>query len=68
VEVLGTLPIDLSNINIEQFASKKVKGRTLYELKYEVEVQMGAKEGVLCFKVICGGAKIGETQMEYARD
>jgi hypothetical protein len=68
VELLGTVPIDLSNVDIERFNQKIVKGRTLYDLIYTLEVQMGAKEGVLCFRVLCNGEKIGETQMEYARE
>jgi hypothetical protein len=68
VEFLGIVPINLSDVNISRFKQKVVDGRTLYELLYTLEVLMGAKEGVLCFRVLCDGEKVGETQMEYAKE
>jgi hypothetical protein len=68
VEFLGTVPIDLSDIDFKQFDSKIIKGRSVYNVKYALEVKMAAKEGVLCFQVICGGQNIGSVEMEYAKD
>lgn len=68
VEFLGTVPVDLTEVDIEQFDSKSVQGRLVYNVPYSIEVKMAAKEGVLCFKVLCGGETIGTTEMEYAKE
>jgi len=60
--------MDLSAVNFDQFVSKVVNGRKLYNISYSLEVMMAAKEGVLCFKVLCGGNIIGSVEMEYAKE
>jgi hypothetical protein len=54
-------------VNFDQFDSKIIKGRSIYRVVHALEVMMAAKEGVLCFKVICGGETIGSVKMEYAK-
>jgi hypothetical protein len=62
------VPTDLSEVDLSQFPSRLVEDRLLCRVAYSVEVKMAAKEGVLCFKVVCEGETVGNVEMEYANE
>jgi hypothetical protein len=50
-----------------RFKSKIKQGRKILLVEFTIEVLLGSKEGVLCFKVRAGGLIVGTAEIEYAR-
>ncbi|OCK73988.1 actin-like ATPase domain-containing protein [Lepidopterella palustris CBS 459.81] len=73
VEKVGTITHIMQPYHLNRFETKKLEGmkwkrKKSWKLQYEREVHLGAKEGTLQFKVLCGGEELGSTSIEYAKD
>jgi hypothetical protein len=64
----GTISIDFSDIDMSIFDTKKERHTKLWRLTYDVEVLVGAEEGVLLFRVVTNEELIGKTELEYTKD
>lgn len=68
VDYVGDVHIDLSRISRAHLPSKIKDGRKLYLVSTKVEVLLGAKEGVLRFRVKVGNKIVGEQDVEFSKN
>ncbi|EME86907.1 uncharacterized protein MYCFIDRAFT_172600 [Pseudocercospora fijiensis CIRAD86] len=63
--VLVTFTSDFSKVDLSQYPSRKVKGRTLRRIDCEYIVHFGHRKGVLCFSCLVNGQEIGNTTVTF---
>jgi hypothetical protein len=55
-----------SVLDLDAFPNKIHNQEKTWRIEGEVEVLLGAKEGILCFRVMSQGKKIGSTTIAFA--
>ena len=68
VQRVGTISVDLRQANMNKFKKKwKItQDRWVWELRYELQIMFGSREGVLAYRAKNGDDIVGTTQIEYA--
>lgn len=66
VDLVGVMIYDFTEIPLTRFETKRRHGKRLYYLKFDVEVLMGTKEGVLRFRVLNEADLIGEMEIDFS--
>ncbi|KAI9675985.1 MAG: hypothetical protein M1822_008371 [Bathelium mastoideum] len=68
VEEVGVLIHTLTDLDLEQFESKRKDNKRFFRVTYKFEVLLGAKEGLLQFRVMHDGREMGKCEIDYAND
>ncbi|KAH0562391.1 hypothetical protein GP486_002914 [Trichoglossum hirsutum] len=70
VQRVGTISVDLRRANLNKFKKKwKItQDRWVWELRYELQIMFGSREGVLAYRAKNGDDIVGTAQIEYAHD
>jgi hypothetical protein len=72
LQQVGTIKIDLDDIDFKSFKKKKNGhlwwGKTFYDIEYSVEVAMGDESGLLRFTVMCKGQRCGSASIDFSKD
>jgi hypothetical protein len=66
VDLVGVMIYDFTEIPLTRFETKRRHGKRVYYLKFNVEVLMGTKEGVLRFRVLTETDLIGEMEVDFS--
>lgn len=68
IEEVGMLTQTLTDLDMEQFESKLKGNKRMFRIIYNFEVLLGAKEGLLQFRVMNNGREMGKCEIDYAND
>ncbi|KAI9866990.1 MAG: hypothetical protein M1813_000388 [Trichoglossum hirsutum] len=70
VQRVGMIKVDLQTANLNKFKKrwKITQDRWVWELRYEIQIMFGKREGILCFRAKNGNDVVGNTQIEYSHD
>jgi hypothetical protein len=66
VDLVGVMIYDFTDIPLTRFDTKRRHGKRIYNLKFDIDVLMGTKEGVLRFRVLTGKDLIGEMEIDFS--
>ncbi|TID18547.1 heat shock 70 kDa protein 12A [Venturia nashicola] len=62
------LVIDFSDLSLANVTSQIKHGKTLYEIRFDIEVLLGAKEGVLRFRAKADNKIVGEQDIDFSKN
>lgn len=70
VQRIGTITVDLRDVKLSTFKRKWkiMEDRWVYHIRYELQIMMGKREGILTFRAKNGDKIVGNVNISYNRD
>ncbi|KAL2819288.1 hypothetical protein BDW59DRAFT_151587 [Aspergillus cavernicola] len=63
---VGNILINFANVDKTKFDVKLINGSVVYDIRLQLKVTFGAREGVLTFEATSQGQRIGETTINFS--
>lgn len=67
-DYIRQLPVNFANVSLKKYPWKRVNNKKIVQLSLEIEVLLGAKEGVLRFRVKIQNRVIGERELDFSKN